>query len=102
VGSHTPKIEPLHDLAPLRKTLVQLPGGGTQEVRFFSDPSVQASIDKALAGVTERSVVLDLGKNPTGLNAAIAANLNGHWSVAAAWQRSDWGDSLGAKLKFRW
>jgi len=72
------------------------------EVRFFTDAGLQASINNALVGVTDRSAVLQLEKNPTGMNAAIAAKLNGHWSVAVAWQRSDWGDSLGTKVKFTW
>jgi hypothetical protein len=86
----------------LAKRLEVGSNGSSTEVRFFTDAGLQASINNALAGVTERSAVLQLEKNPTGMNAAIAAKLDGHWSVALAWQRSDWGDSLGTKVKFSW
>lgn len=89
-------------IPPLEKTYVPTAGGGTQKVYFFPDAGLQTSINSALAGVTERSALLHLEKNPTGLNAAIAAKLNGHWSVAAAFQRSDWGDSVGTTVKFSW
>jgi outer membrane receptor for monomeric catechols len=76
--------------------------GNATEVRFFSDANLQSSINNALAGVTERSAVLQLEKNPTGFNAAIAAKIDGHWSIAAAYQKSSWGDSIGTKVKFSW
>jgi hypothetical protein len=80
-----------------------VPGGGRlQEVRVFADSGLQGAINNALASVSERSAVLQLEKNPSGINAVIAAKLDGHWSVAAAWQRSDWGDSIGTKVKFSW
>lgn len=88
---------------PLASKLEPGANGQLQEVRFFSsEPGLQKSIDSALSTVTENSAVLQLEKNPTGLNVAIAAKLNGHWSIAGAWQRSDWGDSLMTKAKFSW
>jgi len=87
---------------PIEKKLELGSSGQLQEVRAFKDSGLQSSINNALAGVSERSAVLHLEKNPTGLNAVIAAKLDGHWSVAAAFQRSDWGDSLGTTVKFSW
>ena len=76
--------------------------GNMQEVRFFSDSALRESIDSALASVTTDSAVIEFEKNETGLNAAIAARLNGQWSIAAAYTRDGWGDGVGAKVRFEW
>jgi hypothetical protein len=47
-------------------------------------------------------VLLNLEKNSTGFNAAIAAKLDGHWSVVAAFKRDDWGYAAGGSVRFRW
>lgn len=86
-------------------TRVLRPGenGELQEVRFFSDASLQASVTRALASVNERSAVLNLERNDSGFNAAVAAKLNGHWSVAVAYSRDDWGrDAAATTVKFSW
>lgn len=76
--------------------------GAPVEVRRFESPQLQASIERALAAVTERAAVLHLEANPTGLNAAIAAKLDGHWSVALGYARGDWGWAAGTSVKFAW
>lgn len=88
----------------LRKTMMPTPTGGVQEVRKFSNASLQTSINNALAGVgpNSKSAVLNLEKNEEGLNVAVAARLNDHWSIAGAWRREDWGDALATTLKFDW
>jgi len=76
--------------------------GQLQKVKFFSDAQLQSSISSALAKVEESSAILHLEKNPTGFNAVVAAKLNGHWSVAVAYNRSDWGDAVASQVKFSW
>jgi len=87
---------------PVERRIAVGADGAPQEVRFFSDAGLQASIDSALANLSENSAILKLEQNPSGFNAIVAAKLNGHWSVAVAYQRSDWGDSLGTEVKFSW
>jgi len=79
-------------------------GGPAQEVRKFSDLGVQAAINGALAGIGSdaRGAVLQLEKNETGYNAAIAAKLNGHWSVALGYNKAEWGHAVGTTVKFSW
>jgi hypothetical protein len=76
--------------------------GKPQEVRFFSNASIQSSIDAALAGVTTNGAVLHVEKSEDGWNAAVAARLNGHWSVAVAYSREEWGNAVGATVKLDW
>jgi len=99
-----PGVKPLPN--PLHKALMPVKGG-VQEVRRFNDSGLQSSIEKAIAKVEKedpdaRSVTLQLEKNASGLNAAIVAKLNNHWSVAGAWRRDDWGDSFATTARFRW
>lgn len=86
----------------LVKTFAVGDSGKPQEIRRFSDPALQASIANALASVTERSVILNLEKNETGYNAAIAAKLDGHWSIALGYHKAEWGHALGTNVKFAW
>lgn len=86
----------------LDQKLVPLPSGELQPVHFFSDSTIQDSMNKALASVTDKSVLLNLEHNDTGFNAAIATKLNDQWSVVAAFKRDDWGWSEGASVKFSW
>jgi len=72
------------------------------EVRRFSDARIQASIDSALASVTSNSAILQIERTQEGWNAAVAARIDGHWSIAAAYTRDDWGDAMGASVKFEW
>jgi hypothetical protein len=80
------------------------PGGGVQEVRVFSDPKLQASINNALAGISQdaRGAILNLERNESGWNAAVVAKLNGHWSVAVAYSKADWGHAVATTSKFTW
>jgi hypothetical protein len=78
------------------------PAGRLVEVRQFSNPQLQASINNALAGLDARAAILHLEANPSGLNAAIAANIDGHWSVALGYSRGDWGWAAGTSVKFAW
>jgi len=100
-----PGVKPLPEV--IHKSLMPVPSNGVQEVRRFNDSGLQSSIEKAIAKVEKedpdaRSVTLQLEKNATGLNVAIVAKLNNHWSVAGAWRRDDWGDAFATTAKFRW
>lgn len=86
----------------LANKIVPGANGQPQEVRFFKDSNLQNAIDSALSSVEDSSAILQIENNPDGVNAAIAAKLNGHWSIALGFTRSDWGDSVGAKVKFSW
>ena len=76
--------------------------GQPQEVRYFTNARIQSSIDGALAGVTKDSATLRFEKTEHGWTAATAARINGHWSIAAAYVREEWGDAVGASVKFEW
>ena len=76
--------------------------GSLVEVRRFSNPQLQQSINAALEAATGNSAVIHLEANPTGYNAAIAAKLDGHWSVALGYSRGDWGWAAGSQVKFSW
>ena len=78
------------------------PGIVEQKIRVFSDTALQASINNALAGVEEGSAILNLENNPEGLNAAVAAKLNGHWSIALAYRKAEWGHAEATTVKFKW
>lgn len=69
-------------------------------IRFFSNPGLQSSVDKALASATKNSVVLELEKNETGFNAAIATKLGNKWTIVAGYQKDKWGHGIGAKIKW--
>lgn len=88
--------------SPIERRLEVGASGKMMEVRSFADPQLQASITNVLNAATTNSVVLQVEKNKSGINAAIAAKIDGHWSVAAAWKRDDWGDALGTSIKFEW
>ena len=79
-------------------------GGPAQEIRKFSDPGIQSSINNALAGLgsDSRGAVLQLEKNQTGYNAAIAAKINGRWSIALGYNKAEWGHAVGTSVKFNW
>jgi hypothetical protein len=86
----------------VEQKLVVGDSGELQKVHFFTDESLQKSMTTAINNVTEKSVLLNLEKNSTGFNAAIAAKLDGHWSVVAAFKRDDWGYAAGGSVRFRW
>lgn len=86
----------------VEKTTLIGQSGAQQPVHFFSDAALQQSMLSAVNAVTEKSVLLNLEKNPTGFNAAIATKLDGHWSVVAAFKRDDWGWAAGSTVKFSW
>ena len=91
-------------MSDITKAFENVPGGGLQEVRAFSDPKLQASINNALAGISgdARGAILNLEHNESGWNAAVAAKLNGHWSVAVAYNKADWGHAVATTAKFTW
>jgi hypothetical protein len=96
-------------MAAIGKSYETTPAGGVQEVRYFTDSALSASVNNALKALDETVVgtvvngaVLQLEKNEAGWNAAVAAKLNGHWSVAVAYHRADWGHALGTTVKFAW
>jgi hypothetical protein len=76
--------------------------GGLQPVHFFTDQTLQSSMLNAINAASEKSVLLNLERNDTGFNAAIATKLDGHWSVVAAFKRDDWGWAAGSTVKFSW
>lgn len=78
------------------------PDGSAQSIYRFSDVRIQSAVDSALASVTKDSAVLHVEKTAEGWNAAVAARINGHWSIAAAYAREEWGDAIGASVKFQW
>lgn len=86
----------------IEKTTVIGQSGQPQEVRFFSDQALQASMLNALNAVTEKSALLNLEQNSTGFNAAIATKLDGHWSIVLAAKRDGWGWAGGTSVKFSW
>jgi len=75
-----------------------------KEIRVFSDAALQASINNALAGVAADSngAVLNLENNATGWNAAIAAKIDGHWSIALGYRKAEWGHAVATTVKFTW
>lgn len=78
---------------------------GVQEVRYFTEPALGQAVNNALKGLEGASVnsaILQLEKNQAGWNAAVAARLNGHWSIALAYHRADWGHAVGTTVKFAW
>jgi hypothetical protein len=83
-------------------TIPVSPGLVEQKIRVFSDTALQASINNALAGVEENSAILNLENNAEGWNAAVAAKLNGHWSIALAYRKADWGHAVATSVKFKW
>lgn len=93
---------PLPSWTPLEKKLEVGTDGQMQKVYAFRDPVLQASIKSALDKATSNSVVLDLEKNESGVNVAIAARINGHWSIAGAWKKDGYGQGLASTIKFEW
>lgn len=75
-----------------------------KEVRVFSDTALQASINNALAGVAadQRGAILNLENNATGWNAAVAARIDGHWSIALGYRKAEWGHAIATSVKFTW
>ena len=76
--------------------------GALVPVRRFSDEAIQGAIDAALANVSAKSAVLEVEAGQHGFTAVVAANLDGRWSVAAAFRRDEWGSSAGATVRFAW
>lgn len=76
--------------------------GALHPVRRFNSARIQSAIDGALASVTSNSAVLKFEKTAEGWNAAVAAKVNGNWTIAAAYTREEWGNSIGASVKYEW
>jgi hypothetical protein len=101
-------IWPSDKLSKLEEPISSLP---LQEIRIFSDAGIQASIDKALASLApdKSGAVIQINVSqakelPPKLNAAIAARMGEHWSIAAAYER-DWTTQLQsgeAQIRFSW
>jgi hypothetical protein len=92
----------------LTKTLVPVPGsiGLYQEQRKFSNLSLQASIDSAIAsmGSAEKGFeAIFQADAATGINTAVVIKLSGVWSVAAAFHAKDRSDmAVGFAISGRW
>ena len=91
----------------ISKTLVPVSGsiGLYQEVRRFSNASIQESIDSVLARLPADSKGVEItlvGDPQSGINTAIALKLSGMWSIAAAYQRSLVDSAWGVRVSGRW
>lgn len=85
----------------------QLPlgGGMSQEVRLFSDTTIQKHINDALlaVGPDKKGAVLNVRLDQDKAVAVMAARLNNNWSMGLIVERSHAGDfSGGAQVAFEW
>ncbi len=84
----------------------EIPGGGVQEVRVFTDPAIQQAVDGALRAVEpgQRGVILEVDMPQWGeVKGVVAARLNDHWSVGLIGEYTGTrGVSGGARVAFQW
>lgn len=72
-------------------------------VRKFEGSQLQASIDRALAGLpdTKRAAVVDVGADRDGIVAVAVVKLNDDWSVVGSLERRFSGEWSG-HAQIRW
>jgi predicted LPLAT superfamily acyltransferase len=84
---------------------IPLGSGLTQEVRLFSDSTIQKHINDALmaVGPDKKGAVLNVRLDQDKAVAVMAARLNNNWSMGLIVERSHAGDfSGGAQVAFEW
>lgn len=91
----------------IRSELRPVVGGSLQEVRLFTDPSVQQAIDSALTAVTsgKKGVILEVNMPEAGgVKGVVAARLNEHWSIGLVgeYNGKSKAKSGGARVAFEW
>ena len=89
----------------LSSKMVPVQSNMFEEVRFFSDESIQKNIDNALKGVPYHSVILKADVDGSGkAKAVLAARPGEHWTIAGVFEYdfSDKTFSGGAEVAFEW
>jgi len=89
----------------LVKKTIPMGGGVLQEVRLFSDSTIQKHINDALAAVPpdKRGAILNVRLDENKTAAVMAARLNDNWSMGLVVERTHAGDfSGGAQVAFEW
>ena len=94
-------------MGQVRSELRTLPNGQFQEVRLFTDPAIQQSVDNALSSVDpgKKGVILEVNMpEEGGVKGVLAARLNEHWSIGLV---GDYNGKVktksgGVRVAFEW